>query len=436
MIPLVVDDNVNDDNNSIVNDDNDYDDNNGIGSKKDGFLDEYNEEGSSSSPLHLTSSSSSSSSSSYKNNRTKTKSMMMVTLVVKKCSFYTQNRKYYMLGLLAAIFVTSLTFAVSLFGTRRTPILRFRIGNEYDNFSSSSSTYSDKNKNRTFQIMQITDIHLGEAEFTDWGPAQDEKTMKLLDKMFEYEKPDLIVLGGDQLTANNCRGNCTKYYQILGQFLSNYRIPWATIMGNHDDMDFEVNDGTGTIIPHSYTRRELLQVDQRFPLSLSQNSPDYLTGVTNYVLDVLDPITNQPALQIFFLDSGGGSIREAIENDQVQWLREAVTSGVSTTTSVSTTMAVPSVAFQHIPTSAHKYVDDSCFGYQGEGVAQLEYDGGIVDVMIESDRFHFLAVGHNHGNDVRPLVCALLSELHIFSSFTILFSCSCITSTKKCYVTF
>eukprot|EP00751_Fragilariopsis_kerguelensis_P043131 CAMPEP_0171024764 /NCGR_PEP_ID=MMETSP0736-20130129/33168_1 /TAXON_ID=186038 /ORGANISM="Fragilariopsis kerguelensis, Strain L26-C5" /LENGTH=391 /DNA_ID=CAMNT_0011464745 /DNA_START=62 /DNA_END=1233 /DNA_ORIENTATION=- len=339
MIPLVVDDNVNDDNNSIVNDDNDYDDNNGIGSKKDGFLDEYNEEGSSSSPLHLTSSSSSSS---------------------------------------------------SFFGTRRTPILRFRIGNEYDNFSSSSSTYSDKNKNRTFQIMQITDIHLGEAEFTDWGPAQDEKTMKLLDKMFEYEKPDLIVLGGDQLTANNCRGNCTKYYQILGQFLSNYRIPWATIMGNHDDMDFEVNDGTGTIIP------PLLH---ETCLSLSQNSPDYLTGVTNYVLDVLDPITNQPALQIFFLDSGGGSIREAIENDQVQWLREAVTSGVSTTTSVSTTMAVPSVAFQHIPTSAHKYVDDSCFGYQGEGVAQLEYDGGIVDVMIESDRFHFLAVGHNHGND-------------------------------------
>jgi len=110
-----------------------------------------------------------------------------------------------MLGLLAAIFVTSLIFVVSLFGTRRTPILRFRIGNEYDNFSSSSSTYSDKNKNRTFQIMQITDIHLGEAEFTDWGPAQDEKTMKLLDKMFEYEKPDLIVLGGDQLTANNCR---------------------------------------------------------------------------------------------------------------------------------------------------------------------------------------------------------------------------------------
>ena len=60
---------------------------------------------------------------------------------------------------------------------------------------------------------------------------------------------------------------------------------------------------------------------------------------------------------------------------------------------------IPAVAFQHIPTWQHEYVDDTCVGYQGEGVAELEYDGGIVDAMIESGRFHFLAVGHNHGND-------------------------------------
>jgi hypothetical protein len=177
-------------------------------------------------------------------------------------------------------------------------------------------------------------------------------------------------------------------------------------MGNHDDMAYEVEDGTGTIIPHPSTLRlDLIKIDQSFPLSLSlssQNSasPDNnnnLTGVTNYVLDVLDPITEKLALQIFFLDSGGGSMREAIEDDQVQWLRQQAAAAAVT----KTTATIPAVAFQHIPTSAHEYIDaDTCLGYQGEGVAEIQYDGGIADVMIESGRFHFLAVGHNHGNDV------------------------------------
>ncbi len=289
--------------------------------------------------------------------------------------------------LIGIITVISLFSFVSLLEQFRTPVLRFRFeaSSQY-----SHSHYSEAASNQTFKIMQITDIHLGEAEFTDWGPRQDEKTFRLLQKIFEYEADcDLIVLGGDQLTANNCLGNCTKYYAILGRFLSEHGVPWATIMGNHDDMDFEVEDGSGATIAHSYNRRDLLRVDQKFPLSLSQSSSG-LTGVTNYVLDVLDSISGKTALQIFFLDSGGGSLKEAINDDQVKWFREQASAEDA---------SIPAVAFQHIPTWQHEYTDGICLGYQGEGVAELEYDAGIVDAMVESGRFHFLAVGHNHGND-------------------------------------
>ena len=295
------------------------------------------------------------------------------------------QKNYIFVGM---IMVLSLFFGVSFWGESRTPVLRFHLE---DSSLSAHSHYSGAASNQTFKIMQITDIHLGEAENTDWGPRQDEKTFRLLDKIFEYEPDcDLIVLGGDQLTANNCLGNCTKYYGILGRHLSRYGIPWATIMGNHDDMDFEVEDGSGATLPHSYTRRELLRVDQSFPLSLSQSSTKDLTGVTNYVLDVLDSTSGNPALQIFFLDSGGGSLREAINDDQVKWFREKASLGET---------SIPAVAFQHIPTWQHEYTDGVCQGYRGEGVTELEYDAGIVDAMIESGRFHFLAVGHNHGND-------------------------------------
>jgi hypothetical protein len=275
------------------------------------------------------------------------------------------------------------------------PVLRFQ--KETQSGEPELNPTSKLSSSWTFQIMQITDIHLGEAEDTDWGPQQDQKTFRLLAKMLgEFETPDLLILGGDQLTANNCLYNCTEYYKILGQFLSQYSIPWATILGNHDDLDFEVPDGGGEnepdTIPHTYTRRELLAVDQTFPLSLSQGGPVAITGVSNYIIDVLMDDSSLPsselAVQIYFLDSGGGSLPEAVDDSQVQWFRDQVL-----------LESVPAIAFQHIPTKAHEYDGDICMGYQGEAIEEVRYDGGVVDAMVDSGRFHFLAVGHNHGND-------------------------------------
>ena len=364
----------------------DRDNNSGCDSKGEEFLDECNgtneddNENGTSSLLHLFSTS---------------KINQKGTAAIRHGKYYFGKHYCYIALATIVVFATLIMLSVK----RRTPVLRFRLEDDSSPYKYSHSQYSSAataagTKNQTFKIMQITDIHLGEAEYLDWGPKQDEKTFALLDKIFDYEPDcDLLVLGGDQLTANNCLGNCTKYYEILGKFLSKHGVPWATIMGNHDDMEFEVEDGSGATIPHSYTRRDLLRVDQRFSLSLSQASAQgELTGVTNYVLDVLDPIIDRSALQIFFLDSGGGSLREAVNNDQIQWFQQQALVADDAT-------AVPAVVFQHIPTWQHEYADGFCFGSQGEGVAELEYDGGIVGAMVESGRFHFLAVGHNHGND-------------------------------------
>lgn len=244
-----------------------------------------------------------------------------------------------------------------------------------------------------FKIIQITDIHLGEAEDLDWGPQQDRKTWKALDAVLTAEAPiDLIVLGGDQLTANNCKDNATAYYQELGTFLTTYGIPWALIFGNHDDTDFETNDGQR--IPPKYLRKDLLAMDQSFLLSLTQSGPEAIDGTTNYVLDIYHPSKNNEtsrtvAAEIFFLDSGGGSIEKAITDSQVNWVRN-----------LAAQSQVPAVAFQHIPTQAHTYVDDGiCIGLHDDGVDTLVYDGGIIQCLSETERFFFLAVGHNHGND-------------------------------------
>ncbi len=244
-----------------------------------------------------------------------------------------------------------------------------------------------------FKIIQITDIHLGEAEDLDWGPRHDRQTWKALDAVLTAEAPiDLIILGGDQLTANNCKENATAYYQELGDFLMPYGIPWALIFGNHDDTEFETNDGQK--IPPKYLREDLLAIDQSFPLSLTRAGPETINGTTNYVLDIYHPYSiNESvmnvAAQILLLDSGGGSIEKAITDSQVDWVREQASKST-----------VPAVAFQHIPTMSHTFMESgTCVGLHDDDIDPLVYDGGIMESLSDAERFFFLAVGHNHGND-------------------------------------
>jgi hypothetical protein len=226
-------------------------------------------------------------------------------------------------------------------------------------------------------------IYSSEAEASDWGPRQDETTWRALDRIILFEDPDLIVLSGDQLTGNNCRDNATAYYQMLGEFLTAYNTPWAMIFGNHDDADFEV-EGENRTIPHKYSRRDLLEVDQSFPLSLSKHGPSDLFGTTNYVLGI--QLDGTATAQIYFLDSGGGSLPQQIDESQIQWLEGR-----------AKLSQLPAVAFQHIPTDSDGL--HACRGFQGEGIDPLVSDAGILEALSKHDRFSFLAVGHNHGND-------------------------------------
>jgi hypothetical protein len=280
--------------------------------------------------------------------------------------------------------------------------------------SSSSSNRSNRlefrkseeervfNSSFVFHILQIADIHLGENSWTDWGPEQDRKTWIALDRLILSERPDLIVLSGDQITANNVDANATAYYLQLGHRLNTYGIPWAMIFGNHDDAPLEKDiNGTQQSYPAKTSRRKLLEAHSDFELSLTMPGPESVTGVTNYWLDIFLPIADvddescdeqKVAARILFLDSGGGTLTEQIDTTQLDWYLETRPLDLNT----------PVVAFQHIPSSVQDFSFEStqCQGLQEDGIAGLDNDAGIVEALSDADaNVHFLAVGHNHGND-------------------------------------
>ena len=236
-----------------------------------------------------------------------------------------------------------------------------------------------------FKIVQLADLHLCEAP---QNPEQDDKTWALVDRVLTSEKPDLIVLSGDQISANFCRDNATAYYHEIGVKLTPYGIRWALIFGSTDDMDsFSTVPGNKTDVsplPAMYSRDDLIRVDMQFPLSLTQRGPPQLFGVSNYYLEIF--AEKNVAAMIYLLDSGGGSLPAELLQNQVDWFYHS-------------DQRPPAVAFQHYPTSEFQF-HNQCMGTDGENkLDALHYDPGIVNAMSESARVYFLAAAHDHGND-------------------------------------
>ena len=157
-------------------------------------------------------------------------------------------------------------------------------------------------ENRKFKIVQFADLHFGEDAWTAWGPLQDVKSLRVMEKILVQEQPDFIVFTGDQLTANNIgfqEKNATKYWDQVVSVAQAHGIPWAHALGNHDDAPFEPDPH-----PEYHTSRdELLQHDQTFDLSYTQS----LFGGSNYVLYIKAPIGTHDLASMLMLDSGGGT---------------------------------------------------------------------------------------------------------------------------------
>lgn len=212
---------------------------------------------------------------------------------------------------------------------------------------------------------------------------------------FENNTIDLIVLSGDQITANNIDSNATAYYDELAErVLIPHGIPWATIFGNHDDAPFEIKlpDGKTELIPTKTSRKELASVDAKHDLSLTKIGQDKLFGVSNYWLNIY--LNDNVAARVLLLDSGGGTLLENITQDQIDWIKE-------TNKLFSDT---PTIVFEHIPSTKEE------FSYHGNdcsrglvrdtAVAPLSNTSAkIVDALADNQNMHLLAVGHNHGYD-------------------------------------
>ncbi|CAH2350635.1 phosphatase Dcr2p [[Candida] railenensis] len=255
------------------------------------------------------------------------------------------------------------------------------------------------NKNGKYKILQVADLHfstgVGECrdpmpESTKKGCQADPRTLRFLEKVLDLEKPDLVVLTGDQIFGDAAPDSETAIFKALHPFIQR-KIPFAVTLGNHDD------EG-------SLTREEVMALSASLPYSMASLGPQDVAGVGNYVLTVDGPASTNPALTLYFLDTHKYSPNPKVnpgydwlKESQLKWLEEEALSRKKS--QAAYTHIHLSMTFFHIPLPEHKNTHGQPFiGELKEPPTAPKYNTGA-RTLLQRLGIKVASVGHDHAND-------------------------------------
>lgn len=263
-------------------------------------------------------------------------------------------------------------------------------------------------KNGRFKIMQIADIQ----ENYNLNPD----TIKLISLALDKEKPDLVVLTGDQIQGySGCylKEPEKKVKHVIDEFIAPIKernIPFAVTFGNHDD---DCKCSKQVQMQHYTSFENCVYSEPR-----SEEDPG------TFALTVKDS-NDKDALAIYLVDSGKAAINGAafppVKTEQIEWYKNKRDSFKE-----SLGEYLPGIVFQHIPVpeyfdvidkagfftkgrvEAYKSrkntfykLDDYTLGKGGfmyEAPATPDINSGEFDALKEKGDIFAMYVGHDHNN--------------------------------------
>ncbi|KAK4502221.1 hypothetical protein PRZ48_005646 [Zasmidium cellare] len=253
-----------------------------------------------------------------------------------------------------------------------------------------------------FKIVQISDLHFGtgpgicedaiDASGRLLAPfGADPASVEFVGRWLDIEKPDLVVLAGDQSEFGKTPDTQTAIFKYTAPLIHRC-IPFAVVFGNHDD------EG-----PPSLPRAAQMALLQSLPFCVATAGPDDIDGVGNYCLQIAEASSQSSPLALFFLDSHNrlpvdGEVYDWIKQSQIDWfsatcrdLRKQFEQGPLL------------MAFIHIPLLEYNERDLVLTGGQRrEEVMSPQYNSHFYDALA-AEGVAAISCGHDHVNDY----CAL-----------------------------
>ena len=266
-----------------------------------------------------------------------------------------------------------------------------------------------KDKNRDFLILNLTDTHLSDGE---WAPGHEKRRILegTIRTLVERVRPDLITVSGDLSYAGNKRA-----YEMLADYLDSFGIPWAPVWGNHDDQNG----------PEAVER--VVSGYLRHPLCLYERGPAEI-GNGNYIIAIEEegkPVEGLVMIDShdreIFTDADGKPFEDwaRLTPPQLDWYREQVRKlserGCADTTMI---LHMPIYAYRDAAKAALREGIDSravtkeqadgdevwnpgyeaSFGLLREGICSPPVDEGAFDAILEAGTTRHVVAGHDHTN--------------------------------------
>jgi len=238
------------------------------------------------------------------------------------------------------------------------------------------------NRDGTFKIVQFTDLHC--------GPVLDRATSKLMRKVIEKEKPNLVILTGD-IIDKKCKKekDIRDTIEAIALIMEKKKIPWCIIFGNHDDEKGIMS------------KEEMMNLYMSYSHNISSPGPRDIAGVGNYNLLVKSSKTNKVIFNIYLLDSGTYAPKEIggyswIDFSQIQWYRK-----ISEELRKEHNNPLPSLMFIHIPLPEFKELWNrgKAKGNKNKNECPAKINSGLFASLLEMQDVKGVFAGHDHIND-------------------------------------
>ncbi|KAF7545524.1 hypothetical protein G7046_g9545 [Stylonectria norvegica] len=254
--------------------------------------------------------------------------------------------------------------------------------------------------NGRFKILQIGDLHLSTGvgicreaipDKYDGGKCEaDPRTLDFMTRMLEEEKPDFVILSGDQINGDTAPDAPTAIFKYA-KLLSDRKIPYAAIFGNHDD-------------EQTMSREAQMALMETLPYSLSTAGPADIDGVGNYYVEILARGTSDhSALTLYLFDTHAYSPDERnfpgydwVKPNQMEWFKKTVASLKKN--HAEYTHHHMDIAFVHIPLTEYADYTLPRVGQWKEGVTAPVFNSGFRDALVE-EGILMVSAGHDHCND-------------------------------------
>lgn len=238
--------------------------------------------------------------------------------------------------------------------------------------------------NGKYKIIQFTDIHWeSEEERLD---KIDLQTGTLFKKIIGEEKPDLVILTGDMISGG--LPNAPKVIRSAVMPVSQCKIPFATVFGNHD-------------VEGIFSKEQLIKAQQEVPGCFTKMG-DSCSGLGNYVLEIQRSREDKTSWVFYMMDSGNNPPDPKYGTDnwirryQIDWYMEK-----SSEINKKKGRTIPALVFFHIPLPEFNDVWDNeiCYGSKDEKVCCPMLNSGFFSAMVERGDVKGVFVGHDHYND-------------------------------------